>query len=74
MTFGLTQMKWTNFYWISQLGMLPATVLFVNAGNQLSQINNLEDILTMKMIVSLSAIGLLPIVTKRIYEKYKTKN
>ena len=74
LTFGLTQMKWTNFYWISQLGMLPATVIFVNAGNQLSQINNLEDILTMKMIVSLSAIGLLPIVTKRIYEKYKTKN
>ena len=74
LTFGLTQMKWTNFYWISQLGMLPATVLFVNAGNQLSQINNLEDILTMKVIVSLSAIGLLPIVTKRIYEKYRTKN
>ena len=74
LTFGLTQMKWTNFYWISQLGMLPATVLLVNAGNQLSQINNLEDILTMKVIVSLSAIGLLPIVTKRIYEKYKTKN
>ncbi len=74
LTFGLTQMKWINFYWISQLGMLPATVIFVNAGNQLSQINNLEDILTMKMIVSLSAIGLLPIVTKRIYEKYKTKN
>ena len=74
LTFGLTQMKWINFYWISQLGMLPATVIFVNAGNQLSQINNLNDILTMKMIVSLSAIGLLPIVTKRIYEKYKTKN
>ena len=74
LTFGLTHMKWTNFYWISQLGMLPATILFVNAGNQLSQINNLEDILTMKVIVSLSAIGLLPIVTKRIYEKYKTKN
>ena len=74
LTFGLTQMKWTNFYWMSQLGMLPATVIFVNAGNQLSQINNLEDVLTMKMIVSLSAIGLLPIVTKRIYEKYKTKN
>ena len=63
LTFGLTQMKWTNFYWISQLGMLPATVLFVNAGNQLSQINNLEDILTMKVIVSISAIGHLPIVT-----------
>ena len=74
LTFGLTNMKWTNFYWISQLGMLPATILFVNAGKQLSQINNLEDILTMKMIISLSAIGLLPIITKRIYERFKTKH
>ena len=67
-------MKWTNFYWISQLGMLPATILFVNAGKQLSQINNLEDILTMKVIISLSAIGLLPIITKRIYERFKNKH
>ena len=74
LTFGLTNMKWTNFYWISQLGMLPATILFVNAGKQLSQINNLEDILTMKVIISLSAIGLLPIITKRIYERLKTKH
>ena len=74
LTFGLTNMKWTNFYWISQLGMLPATILFVNAGKQLSQINNLEDILTMKVIISLSAIGLLPIITKRIYERFKSKH
>lgn len=74
LTFGLTNMKWTNFYWISQLGMLPATILFVNAGKQLSQINNLEDILTMKVIISLSAIGLLPIITKRIYGRFKTKH
>ena len=74
LTFGLTHMKWTNFYWISQLGMLPATILFVNAGNQLSQINNLEDILTIKVIMSLSAIGLLPIITRRIYERSKAKH
>ena len=74
LTFGLTNMRWTNFYWISQLGMLPATILFVNAGKQLSQINNLEDILTMKVIISLSAIGLLPIITKRIYERFKNKH
>ncbi len=74
LTFGLTHMKWTNFYWISQLGILPATILFVNAGNQLSQINNLEDILTIKVIMSLSAIGLLPIITRRIYERSKAKH
>jgi uncharacterized membrane protein YdjX (TVP38/TMEM64 family) len=67
-------MKWSNFYWISQIGMLPATILFVNAGNQLAQINNVQDILTLKVIISLSALGLLPIITKRIYERFKTKH
>ncbi len=71
LTFGLTHMKWTNFYWISQLGMLPATILFVNAGSQLAQINDVKDILTLNIIISFSALGLLPIITKRIYERFK---
>lgn len=74
LTFGLTHMKWTNFYWISQLGMLPATILFVNAGVQLSQINDVKDILTLNIIISFSAIGLLPIITKRIYERFKRQH
>ena len=74
LTFGLTHMKWTNFYWISQLGMLPATILFVNAGVQLSQINDVKDILTLNVIISFSALGLLPIITKRIYERFKRQH
>ena len=74
LTFGLTHMKWTNFYWISQLGMLPATILFVNAGIQLSQINDVKDILTLNIIISFSALGLLPIITKRIYERFKRQH
>lgn len=74
LTFGLTHMKWTNFYWISQLGMLPATILFVNAGVQLSQINDVKDILTLNIIISFSALGLLPIITKRIYERFKRQH
>ena len=74
LTFGLAHMKWTNFYWISQLGMLPATILFVNAGVQLSQINDVKDILTLNIIISFSALGLLPIITKRIYERFKRQH
>lgn len=74
LTFGLTHMKWTNFCWISQLGMLPATILFVNAGVQLAQINDVKDILTLNIIISFSALGLLPIITKRIYERFKRQN
>ena len=74
LTFGLTHMNWTNFYWISQLGMLPATILFVNAGVQLSQINDVKDILTLNVIISFSALGLLPIITKKIYERFKRQH
>lgn len=74
LTFGLTHMKWTNFYWISQLGMLPATILFVNAGVQLAQINDVKDILSLEVIISFSALGLLPIITKRIYARLKKKH
>ena len=74
LTFGLTHMKWINFYWISQLGMLPATILFVNAGVQLTQINDVKDILTLNIIISFSALGLLPIITKRIYERFKRQH
>lgn len=74
LTFGLTHMKWTNFYWVSQLGMLPATILFVNAGVQLAQINDVKDILTVPVIISFSALGLLPIITKRIYERFKRQH
>ena len=74
LTFGLTHMKWTNFYWISQLGMLPATILFINAGVQLAQINDVKDILTLNIIISFSALGLLPIITKRIYERFKRQH
>ena len=73
LTFGLTHMKWSNFYWVSQLGMLPATILFVNAGVQLSLINDVKDILTLKVIISFSVLGLLPIITKRLYERLKKK-
>ena len=44
--FGLTRMKATTFYIISQIGMLIGTVVFVNAGVQLAKINSINDILS----------------------------
>ena len=64
-------MKARTFYIISQIGMLIGTVVFVNAGVQLSKINNLADILSLNIIISFMLIGLVPLIIKKIIERYK---
>ena len=69
--FGLTKMKATTFYFISQIGMLIGTVVFVNAGVQLAKINSINDILSFNIIISFMLIGLVPFIIKKIIEKIK---
>jgi len=69
--FGLTNMKATTFYIISQIGMLIGTVVFVNAGVQLAKINSIDDILSLEVIISFMLIGLVPFIVKKIIEKFK---
>ncbi len=61
---GLTPIRTWTFYWVSQLGMLAGTAVYVNAGTQLSQIDSLKDILSLPLVASFAAIGLLPWVSK----------
>ncbi len=60
----LTKLKTTTFYWASQLGMLIGTAVFVNAGTQLAEIDNLSDILSLKLILSFVLLGIFPIIAK----------
>ena len=57
---GLTQLRAWTFYWVSQLGMLPATLVFVNAGTQLARLQNLRDVLSPALILSFALLGLVP--------------
>lgn len=57
---GLTRMRLTTFYWVSQLGMLPATLVFVNAGRELAELQALGDILSPSLLASFALIGLFP--------------
>ena len=75
----LTALKTWTFYWVSQLGMLLGTVIYVNAGTQLATLNSTGDILSIDLIISLCVVGLLPITAKlfigiirrkRIYAKW----
>lgn len=62
---GLTPMRLWTFYWVSQLGMLPGTAVFVNAGSQIGRINSLSGILSPGLIVSLALLGIFPLIVRR---------
>ena len=70
--FSVTKIKALQFYIVSQIGMLLGTLLFINAGTQLSKINSIEDVFNKYVIISLVLIALIPIVIKKIFVYYKT--
>ena len=71
LVFGLTKMKAMTFYTISQIGMLIGTVVFVNAGVQLSKISTMSDILSFNLILSFILIGLVPLIIKKLIQIIK---
>ncbi len=70
---GLTPIKTLTFYVASQLGMLPGTIVYVNAGTSLSELNSLSGILSPKLILSFVLLGTFPILAKLIIKKIKEK-
>jgi len=61
----LTGMRLWTFYWVSQLGMLAGTAVFVNAGNQLGQVSKVGDILSPGLIISFVILGIFPLAVKK---------
>jgi uncharacterized membrane protein YdjX (TVP38/TMEM64 family) len=70
---GLTTMNILTFYWVSQIGMLPGTMVYVNAGKELGQIESLSGILSPGLIISFVILGLFPIAVKKLLTFYKKK-
>ena len=71
---GLTKMPLRRFYWISQVGMLPGTIVYVNAGKELAKIESLSGILSPGLIISFAVLGMFPIVAKKILSLYKKRS
>ena len=63
---GLTRIKTRTFFWVSQLGMLPGTIVFVNAGTQISRIESTAGLLSPALIASFVALALFPWAAKAI--------
>jgi pyruvate/2-oxoglutarate dehydrogenase complex dihydrolipoamide dehydrogenase (E3) component/uncharacterized membrane protein YdjX (TVP38/TMEM64 family) len=62
---GLTPMRATTFYWVSQLGMLAGTLVYVNAGTQLAAIASPRDVLSWQIAGALVLLGVFPLAAKK---------
>ena len=69
---GLTGMKARTFYWVSQLGMLAGTVVYVNAGTQLAKIDSLSGILSPGLLGSFALLGVFPLLARKIVDIGRT--
>ncbi|MCF8177225.1 MAG: FAD-dependent oxidoreductase [Sulfuritalea sp.] len=65
---GLTAMKTRTFYWVSQLGMLAGTLVYVNAGTQLARIDSLSGILSPGLLLSFTLLGIFPLIARKVVE------
>ena len=70
---GLTKMRMMTFSWVSQVGMLAGTIVYVNAGKELAKIESLSGILSPTLILSFVLLGLFPILAKKSIAFYKSK-
>jgi pyruvate/2-oxoglutarate dehydrogenase complex dihydrolipoamide dehydrogenase (E3) component/uncharacterized membrane protein YdjX (TVP38/TMEM64 family) len=70
---GLTPIKAATFYLVSQLGMLAGTIVYVNAGTQLAQIESLSGILSPALIFSFALLGIFPFIAKKVISIFKAK-
>ena len=63
---GLTRMKVWTYYWVSQIGMLAGTAVYVNAGTQLAQLESVQGILSPTLLGSFVLLGIFPLIARRI--------
>ncbi|ELO1825836.1 TVP38/TMEM64 family protein [Vibrio cholerae] len=70
---GLTPISTWRYYWASQLGMLPGTAVYLNAGTQLAEISSLGEIVSLPVLASFVLLGVFPIVVKWLMGKFQQR-
>ncbi|MCX2795761.1 FAD-dependent oxidoreductase [Microbulbifer thermotolerans] len=70
---GLTPLRALTFYWVSQLGMLAGTLVYVNAGTQLANLTSLSGILSPSLLASFALLGIFPLLAKKILTLIKNR-
>ncbi|NCF29183.1 MAG: FAD-dependent oxidoreductase [Gammaproteobacteria bacterium] len=69
----LTPIRTLVFFLVSQLGMFPATVVYVNAGTHLGKLDSLAGILSPGLVVSFTLLGLFPLIAKKLVDVIKSR-
>ncbi|WP_303811239.1 FAD-dependent oxidoreductase [Sandarakinorhabdus limnophila] len=70
---GLTPIRTLTYFWVSQIGMLLGTAVYVNAGTQLAGISSLRDVASPGLLASFAALGLLPWIGKAVMSALKRR-
>ena len=70
---GLTPMRLGTYFIVSQIGMLPGTIVYVNAGTQLAKIDSVGAILSPALIASFVLLGIFPLISKKIIDVMKSR-
>lgn len=70
---GLTRLPVRTFWWVSQLGMLPGTLVYVNAGRELGRLDSLGGILSPGLLGAFVLLGLFPLLARRLLDALKAR-
>ncbi|MFP5306647.1 MAG: FAD-dependent oxidoreductase, partial [Gammaproteobacteria bacterium] len=70
---GLTRMRVWTFYWVSQLGMLAGTIVYVNAGTQLAQLSSPRGILSLDLIGAFVLLGIFPLIARKLVDGIRAR-
>ena len=70
---GLTAMRTWTFYWVGQIGMLPGTLVYTNAGTQLAAIDSPSHILSPGVIGAFVLLGIFPLIAKKALDVFKAR-
>ena len=70
---GLTPIRTRTFYWVSQLGMLPGTLVYVNAGTELGAVDSLAGVLSPGLVASFVLLGLFPLLARWLLARVQAR-
>lgn len=70
---GLTRIRVWTFYWVSQVGMLAGTAVYVNAGTQLAQLDSLQGIVSPSLLLSFALLGVFPLIANKLITVLKQR-
>jgi uncharacterized membrane protein YdjX (TVP38/TMEM64 family) len=70
---GLTPIKVSQYFLVSQIGMLPGTAVYVNAGTQIAQLDSPAGIISLPLLASFALLGLFPLIVKKAMNRLKRR-